>query len=296
MEPTTIKLFIDNNWMDAENRNTLEIINPSTLKQAGVIALGSKTDVKKALFSAEKAFPMWAKTSGEQRAVLIKKAADAVLDCQGEIAQILTAEHGKPLSDALGEIKGAANYLYYYAEEARRIGGEIAPSKSTTSKSLVIKQPRGVVAAIAPWNYPIALMAWKIAPALAAGCTVVAKPSLATPLACTLFCSIIAEAGLPPGVLNVISGLSSEIGDELVVNPISRTIAFTGSTSTGASIAAKAAPGFKKLILELGGQTPMVVFKDAQIDKAVTDGVKRSFRNMGQICNAVNRIFVEKEI
>lgn len=296
MESTLIKLWIDNQWTVGEKSQQAEITNPSTLKPAGTVALASRADAQKALVSAEKAFSAWSNTTGEQRAVLMKKGAEAVLARQEELARLLTLEHGKPLADSLAEVKGAAGYLVYYAEEARRIGGEIAPAKSATSRSLVIKQPRGVVTAIAPWNYPVVLMAWKIAPALAAGCTVVAKPSLETPLACTLFCSIIAGAGFPPGVLIVINGKSAEIGDELVINPISRTIAFTGSTATGVAIAAKAAPGFKKLILELGGQTPMIIFKDAQLDKAVADAVKRSYRNMGQICNAVNRIFVEKEI
>jgi acyl-CoA reductase-like NAD-dependent aldehyde dehydrogenase len=161
---------------------------------------------------------------------------------------------------------------------------------------LLLKQPRGVVAAIAPWNYPIALMMWKVAPALAAGCTVVVKPPAITPLATTLYTAAIAEAGFPPGVINIINGPSGEVGDELISNPITSVVGFTGSTATGALIAARAAPSFKKLILELGGHTPMLVFKDADLDKAIADGVKRSFRNMGQICNAVNRIYVEKEI
>ncbi len=205
-------------------------------------------------------------------------------------------EHGKPLGDARKEIKGAIDTLEYYAEEARRVYGEVAPSKSATSRSLVIRQPVGVVAAIAPWNYPVTLMAWKLAPALAAGCTVVVKPPALAPLACGMVAALVGESGLPPGAVNVISGPSGQVGEELLSNPITRMIAFTGSTETGKFLMAAAAPDLKKLLLELGGHTPMVVFKDADLDRAVADGVKRSFRNMGQICNAVNRIYVEKDI
>lgn len=291
-----IKLFINNEWVAAEEGETFTVENPSTLEVVGTAAKGTRSDARKALVAAQSAFESWSHTTGEQRSNLMKKAVDSVLSRQAEIARLLTAEHGKPLNEAEGEVKGSTNYLVYYAEEAKRISGEVAPAKSATSRSLIIKQPRGVVAGIAPWNYPIALNMWKLAPAIAAGCTVVVKPPAVTPLATTLFAAAIAEAGFPPGVINVVTGPSGEVGDELITNPITRVIGFTGSTETGAYIAAKAAPGFKKLILELGGHTPMVVFKDADLAKAVTDGVKRSFRNMGQICNAVNRIYVEKDI
>lgn len=296
MEPIHVRLFINNQWIEGEENHNLAIENPSTLEQVGTIAQGTRADAQRALLAANAAFESWSKTTGDQRSALLKKGIAAVLARQEELAQLLTAEHGKPLNEAQGEVKGSTNYLSYYAEEARRIGGEIAPSKSATSRSLLIKQPRGVVAAIAPWNYPIALMMWKVAPALAAGCTVVVKPPAITPLATTLFTAAISEAGFPPGVINVINGPSSEVGDELISNPITSVVGFTGSTATGAKIAARAAPGFKKLILELGGHTPMLVFKDANLDKAIADGVKRSFRNMGQICNAVNRIYVEEAI
>ena len=296
MESTNIKLFINNEWVDGEKGSVLPVENPSTQEIIGTVAQGTRRDAQRALEAAQTAFETWSKTTGEQRSFLLKKAAEIVLSRQDELARLLTAEHGKPLNEAQGEVKGSANYLIYYAEEAKRINGEIAPSKSATSRSLIFKQPRGVVAAIAPWNYPIALMMWKVAPALAAGCTVVVKPPAITPLATTLFTAAIAEAGFPAGVINVINGPSGEVGEELITNPITKVIGFTGSTATGAHIASKAAPGFKKLILELGGHTPMIIFKDADINKAVADGVKRSFRNMGQICNAVNRIYVENEI
>jgi acyl-CoA reductase-like NAD-dependent aldehyde dehydrogenase len=186
--------------------------------------------------------------------------------------------------------------MEYYAEGARRITGEVAPSKSSSSRSLVIRQPVGVVAAIAPWNYPVTLMTWKLAPALAAGCTVVVKPPRNAPLASALVAGIVGEGGFPSGAVNVITGPSTVVGEELVTNPITRMVAFTGSTETGQHLMRAAADDLKKLVLELGGHTPMVIFKDADLERAVADGVKRSFRNMGQICNAVNRIYVEEEI
>ncbi len=213
-----------------------------------------------------------------------------------ELAEILTREHGKPLGDARKEIGGAAATLEYYGEEARRIAGELAPSKSATTRSLVIRQPVGVVAAIAPWNYPVSLMAWKLAPALAAGCTAVVKPPKNAPLATTMTAAIVGQSGLPDGAVNVVTGPSSVVGEELISNPITRMVAFTGSTQIGKHLMQTAADDLKKLVLELGGHTPMVVFKDADLERAVADGVKRSFRNMGQICNAVNRIYVEEDI
>jgi acyl-CoA reductase-like NAD-dependent aldehyde dehydrogenase len=226
---------------------------------------------------------------------VLKKAAAAIVARKEELAAVLTREHGKPLGDAAKEIQGTVDTFEYYAEEARRISGEIAPAKSATSRSLVVRQPIGVVAAIAPWNYPVSLMAWKLAPALAAGCTVVVKPPANAPLACGLAAAIVGAAA-PKGCVNVVTGPAGTVGEALTTHPLTRMIAFTGSTETGKHLMKVAADDLKKLILELGGQTPMVVFKDADLERAVADGVKRSFRNMGQICNAVNRIYVEADI
>ena len=296
MELINQELFIDGQWVPSDSGETFDVINPVTAQPMGRAAKAGRSETKRALEAAEKAFQIWRKTTPDERVKALKKGAAAVAGCQEELARILTMEHGKPLGDARKEIKGAIDTLEYYAEEARRIYGEVAPSKSATSRSLVIRQPVGVVAAIAPWNYPVTLMAWKLAPALAAGCTVVVKPPALAPLACGMVAALVGESGLPPGAVNVISGPSGQVGEELLSNPITRMIAFTGSTETGKFLMAAAAPDLKKLLLELGGHTPMVVFKDADLDRAVADGVKRSFRNMGQICNAVNRIYVEKDI
>jgi succinate-semialdehyde dehydrogenase/glutarate-semialdehyde dehydrogenase len=296
MELIQQQLFIDGKWLPADSGEVFEVINPVNAKPMGYAAKGGRAETKRALEAAARAFNIWGRSTPDERVKALKKAASAVAARQEELARILTMEHGKPLADARKEIKGAIDTFEYYAEEARRISGEVAPNKSATTRSLVIRQPIGVVAAIAPWNYPVSLMAWKIAPALAAGCTVVVKPPALAPLACGLVAAIVGESGLPQGAVNVVTGPSSQVGEELITNPITRMIAFTGSTETGKYLMSVAAADLKKLILELGGQTPLVVFKDADLNRAISDGVKRSFRNMGQICNAVNRIYVEEEI
>ena len=291
-----LKLFINNEWRPASSGKTFDVDNPATGEIVGTASQGSREDAVAALEAASRAFPAWSRTTGDERSRLLKKAGQIVYDKYEDLGRILTLEQGKPLRDAQREVESAAETLIYYGEEARRIGGEIAPSKSKTSRSLVIRQPIGIVAAISPWNYPVSRMAWKVGPALAAGCTVVAKPPSETPLATGLFVAACAEAGLPPGVVNVVTGPSSVVGEELVANPLSHMIAFTGSTEVGRHLMQSASKDLKKLSLELGGHTAFVVFKDASFDRAVADGAKRSFRNMGQICNAVNRIYVEKSI
>jgi len=296
MEQVNVQLFINGEWVPSVSRETFEVINPANDKPMGRAAKGDRADAQRALEAADRAFASWSRTTGDERAQRLKQAAKAILARQDELARILTREHGKPLPDARKEIGGAAATLEYYGEEARRISGEIAPRKSATTRSLVVRQPVGVVAAIVPWNYPVLLMAWKVGPALAAGCTVVAKPPTNAPLTATLVAAIVGQSGLPDGAVNVVTGPSAVVGEELVTNPITRMVAFTGSTETGKHLMRVAADDLKKLVLELGGHTPMVVFKDADLERAVADGVKRSFRNMGQICNAVNRIYVEEDI
>lgn len=291
-----LQLFIDGQWTPSESGAVRDVRNPANQELVGAAAAGTVGDVQRALEAAQSAFQKWKNTTGDDRSRLLKKAAQRVAERREELARLLTSENGKPLADASKEIDGAVATLDYYAEEARRIRGELAPARSAVSRSLVLRQPVGVVAAIAPWNYPVSLTAWKVAPALAAGCTVVVKPPKNAPLAATLFCAIAAEAGLPNGVLNVVTGNSATVGEALITHPLTRMIAFTGSTEVGSHLMRQAAADLKKVLLELGGHTPMVIFKDADLDRAVADGVKRSFRNVGQICNAVNRIYVEEEI
>ena len=291
----TLDLFIDGAWLPPSSGRRFDVVNPVDAQVMASAALASVAEAARAVEAADRAFGTWSRTTGDERAKVLRAAAAAVSARSEELATVLTREHGKPLADARKEIKAAIDTFDFYAEEARRIGGELAPSRSRTARSLVLRQPVGVVAAITPWNYPVSLMAWKLGPALAAGCTVVVKPSSAAPVACAIVAGIVGEIA-PRGVVNVVTGEASVVGDELVRNPLTRMIAFTGSTATGQELMRAAAADLKHVLLELGGQTPFVVFKDADLDLAVKDGVKRAFRNNGQICNAVNRIYVEEEV
>ncbi|MCC7024840.1 MAG: NAD-dependent succinate-semialdehyde dehydrogenase [Thermomicrobiales bacterium] len=290
----TARMLIDGEQV--ESGDWLNVDNPADRSIVGRVPKGGAADAEAALEGAARAFPRWAATSANERATTLVKAATLVQERREDLATLLTAEQGKPLPDARKEIDGAAETLRFFAEEARRIGGEIAPPNAPHARSLVIRQPIGVVAAIVPWNYPVSLLAWKVAPALAAGCTVVAKPPSETPLAALGFVQAIHDAGLPRGVLGAVTGPSAEVGLALVRSPLAQMVTFTGSTATGIDIYREAAPTLKKLNLELGGQTAMLVFADANLDRAVADGVKRSFRNAGQVCNGINRIFVQASI
>jgi succinate-semialdehyde dehydrogenase len=249
-----------------------------------------------ALEAAQRAFPEWASTSAETRAALLHQAAALMRERVEELSRWLTLEQGKPIRDSRKEILMAAEVFDYYAEEGKRIFGEWIPTGSQHIRSWVIRQPIGVAAVIAPWNYPVELLAWKIAPALAAGCTVVAKPASAAPIAASEMIHALHDAGLPPGTINLVLGPGRTVGAELVENPISRKIAFTGETETGRWIMEKAAHHIKRVSLELGGQSPMIVCRDADLEKAVAAAVRRAFSNMGQICISVNRIYVAEEI
>ena len=293
-EHTAVQMLIDG--QPAEAAQWLDVDNPANRRVVGHVPMGGATEANAALEAATRAFPAWSRTAGSERARLLHKAAALVQERRETLATLLTSEQGKPLPDARKEIDGAAETLRFFAEEAKRIGGEIAPPNAANARSFVIRQPLGVVAAVVPWNYPVSLLAWKVAPALAAGCTVVAKPPSETPLAALGFVQAIHDAGLPNGAINTVTGPSSEVGMALVRSPLAQMVTFTGSTATGIDIFREAAPTLKKLNLELGGQTPMLVFADADLDKAVADGVKRSFRNAGQVCNGINRIYVQASI
>ncbi|MCA9880622.1 MAG: NAD-dependent succinate-semialdehyde dehydrogenase [Thermomicrobiales bacterium] len=293
-DQTTIQMLIDG--QPAEAAQSLDVDNPANRSVIGHVPMGGAAEATAALEAAARAFPAWSRTAGSERATLLSKAAALVQERRETLATLLTSEQGKPLPDARKEIDGAAETLRFFAEEAKRIGGEIAPPNAANVRSFVIRQPLGVVAALVPWNYPVSLLAWKVAPALAAGCTVVARPPSETPLAALGFVQAIHDAGLPNGVINAVTGPSNEVGMALVRSPLAQMVTFTGSTATGIDIFREAAPTLKKLNLELGGQTALLVFADADLDKAIADGVKRSFRNAGQVCNGINRIYVQAEI
>jgi succinate-semialdehyde dehydrogenase/glutarate-semialdehyde dehydrogenase len=289
-------LFIAGQWRPAASGETVRIPDPATGELVGTAAFGGVTDAVAALEAARDAFRGWSATPVAERAALLHDAVRRTRAQLDEIARILTLEQGKPLADARKEIAFACDVIDYYAEEAKRVGGEWRPTRQPNVRSLVIRQPVGVVVAIVPWNYPIDLLSWKIGPALAAGCTVVAKPASETPLATAAVVRCFAEAGLPAGVLNLVIGPGSVVGDELVRNPISRLITITGSTETGRHVMRLAAEHIKRLSLELGGQTPLIVLDDVDLAAVLPAAVRRTYSNMGQICIAVNRIFVSNGV
>ena len=270
------------------------IYNPATREPVAEVSVGSCQDARMALEAAKKAFPTWSKTSSQKRAELLHAAADIVRERSEMIARLLTLEQGKPLKNARMEILSSAEVLDYYAEEGKRNIGEWITSSH--SRSIVLRQPIGVAALITPWNFPVDLLAWKVGPALAAGCTFVAKPPSFAPLAATEFVRAVSDAGLPAGTANAVHGPGSEVGAELVENPISRKIAFTGETKTGRWIMAHAAMHIKRVSLELGGQSPFIVCQDADLEAAAAACSQRAFSNMGQICISVNRIYVAEEV
>lgn len=291
------KMIIGNREVDSVNGEFISVTNPADGSVVGTVPNGCSTDVKKAVESSDSAFYVWKKVDSKDRAKRMINAATMVSEKKQEIAKMLTIEQGKPLSESLGEVSQVIEILNYYAEEAKRIGGYVIPYKARHMCSMAVKEPIGVTAIIGPWNYPLALLALKIGPALACGCTAVVKPSSLTPLAAVeMIKSILHGGDFPPGTLNVITGYGSEIGVELCKNPTIRKISFTGSTDVGKSLMREAADGLKTLSLELGGNSPLIVWADADLETAVKDAVKRSYRNMGQICNSVNRIYVHKDI
>ncbi len=273
----------------------VEVIkNPANQEPVAEVSVGGREDARLALQAAEQAFPLWSEIPSQKRAAILHAAADLVRTRVDEIARLLTLEQGKPLKNARSEVLSSADVLDYYAEEGKRNFGEWIVSSQ--SRSIVLRQPIGVAALITPWNYPVDLLAWKVGPALAAGCTFVAKPPSLAPLAATEFVKAVSDAGLPPGAANVVHGPGNEVGAELVENPISRKIAFTGETKTGRWIMAHAAEQIKRVSLELGGQSPFIVCPDADLDKAAAACSKRAFSNMGQICMSANRVYVADEV
>ena len=290
------KMLIDGELVESISGKTMTILNPANQEPVGLVSEGNRQDACRALEAAQNAFSNWAGTAPQKRSQVLHDASDLVRQRVNHIARLLTSEQGKPIRDAKREVTASEEVLDYYAEEGKRNFGQWFDSPNLKSKSLVIKQPIGVAALITPWNFPVDLLAWKIGPALAAGCTVVAKPPTSAPLAVTEFVKAVNDAGVRPGVVNIVHGKGNEVGAELVENPISRKIAFTGETGTGRWIMSHAAQHIKRISLELGGQSPFIVCEDASLDKAVPACVQRAFSNMGQICVSINRVYVAETI
>ena len=297
MIPARSELVIGSLIVSADGHGEeTEVLNPADQEVIGYAPVADAELVDQAVTAAADAFPSWSKLPATRRASHLSAIASWIRSDTLRLAHILTLEQGKPLSEATGEVQAAAKAFDYYAAEAVRVYGQTIPTESETLRSLVLRQPFGVVAAITAWNYPLGLMSWKIAPALAAGCTVVAKPSKEAPLTVLEVVSGAVRSGLPAGVLNSVNGGGGTVGNLLASHPKVAKITFTGGTETGRHLLKLAAEDVKSVLMELGGHSPMIVAADAPMDRAVADGVKRSFRNAGQLCNSVNRIFVVRSV
>ncbi len=288
------KCYIDGKWVDGAS--SIDVTNPVDESViCSVPKLGAK-ETKLAIAAAEKAQKLWAKKPAKERGIILRKWAMQMVENQEDLAQIMTAEQGKPLAESRGEVVYGASFIEFFAEEARRIYGETIPSPWPNARIVVIKQPVGVVAAITPWNFPNAMITRKAGPALAAGCTFVCKPANETPLSALAIAELGERAGLPPGVFSVITGVSREIGAEMTSNPTVRALTFTGSTEVGRLLMAQCAPTIKKVGLELGGNAPFIVFDDADLDAAVQGAMASKYRNAGQTCVCANRFLVQEGV
>jgi succinate-semialdehyde dehydrogenase/glutarate-semialdehyde dehydrogenase len=287
---------IDGEWVDADDGATLDVKNPANGKTVATIARVGASETRRAIAAAERAQRSWRQTTVKQRAALLRKWFDLMMASQEDLAQILTAEMGKVLAEARGEIAYGANYIEWFAEEAKRVYGDVIAPPSNDKRIVVVKQPVGVVACITPWNFPNAMLTRKVAPALAAGCTVVCKPASSTPLSALAIAELAARAGIPAGVINVVVGASGDIGGELTASPIVRKLTFTGSTSVGKVLEAQCAETLKKTSMELGGNAPFIVFEDADLDAAVAGAMASKYRNAGQTCVCTNRFLVQESV
>src|SRR4051812_5963208 len=291
-------MLIGGEWRAAAAQQEIEVVNPATEQTVASVPAGTPDDVGLAVATAKRAFPEWSRTDVEQRASILAKAADLIREHAKELAQTLTAEQGKPVAEAIGEVNHLAHGVRFYAEAATKVRGayQELPSAMGKSYGLVIRRPMGVCAAITPYNFPLTLLGTKVAPALASGNTVVAKPAATTPLATLEVARLFAEAGVPDGVLNVVTGRGSQIGDALVSHPDVRRVAFTGSTPVGRHIAGLAGPGLKRVSLELGGSDPVIVCADADVDAAVKAVIVGRYWNAGQACLGCKRVFVHDSV
>jgi succinate-semialdehyde dehydrogenase/glutarate-semialdehyde dehydrogenase len=288
------KCLINGQWLS--HSELVDVRNPADGKILTQVPKMDGIETKLAIDAANCALNSWKSLTAYKRAEILMKWHDLVVAHASDLGTIMTLEQGKPLSEAKGEVLYAASYIKWFAEEARRAYGEIIPSEDNTKKILVTKEPIGVCAAITPWNFPAAMITRKVAPALAAGCTIIVKPAMETPLTAFALMGLAQNAGVPDGVINVLSGDSQKIGAEMTSNPIVRKLSFTGSTSVGSKLMADCAPSIKKLSLELGGNAPFIVFDDANLELAASELIKSKFRNAGQTCVCANRIFVQKGV
>ncbi|MGX1741714.1 NAD-dependent succinate-semialdehyde dehydrogenase [Bosea sp. NPDC055353] len=289
-------IFVGGRWLDKASGGTIDVTDPATGKSIGTVPSAGVAETRAAIEAAHAAFPAWAAKTAQERAVLLRKLADEILKHQDALAELLTREQGKPLAEAKGEVGMSAAYVLWFAEEARRVYGDVIPSPWADRRIIVTKQPLGVVGAITPWNFPSSMLARKIGPALAAGCTIVAKPASQTPYSALAWGILAEKAGIPAGVVNVVTGDARTVGGELTGNPLVRKITFTGSTPVGKVLLKQAAETVKKVSMELGGNAPFIVFDDADLDRAVEGAIAAKFRNSGQTCVCTNRFYAQAGI
>ena len=285
--------YIDGAWLDAESGKTIEVTNPATGEVLGTVPNMGAAETRRAIEAANRALPAWRAKTAKERSSLLRRWYELMMANQDDLGRLLTLEQGKPLAEAKGEIAYGASFIEWFAEEAKRIYGDVIPPHQGDKRIVVIKQPVGVVGAITPWNFPNAMITRKAGPALAAGCTIVIKPATQTPYSALAMAELAEEAGIPPGVINILTGSAREIGGELTSNPIVRKITFTGSTEVGKILMEQSASTVKKVSMELGGNAPFLVFDDADLDAAVEGAMMSKYRNMGQTCVCANRIIVQ---
>ena len=285
--------YIDGRWVGSDSGATIAVSNPATAEAIGSIPKMGAAETRRAIAAANAALPGWRSKTAAERGRLLRRWSGLMLEKQDDLALIMTSEQGKPLAEARGEIAYAASYLEWFAEESRRAYGEIIPPNGPDRRLLVTREPVGVCAAITPWNFPAAMITRKAGAALAAGCTMIAKPATQTPFSALALAELAERAGIPPGVFNVVTGAARDIGGEICANPIVRKLSFTGSTGIGSQLIAQCAPTVKKLSMELGGNAPFIVFDDADLDAAVAGAIVSKYRNAGQTCVCANRLLVQ---
>ena len=285
--------YIDGHWCDADNGATLKVNNPATGEVLGTVPMMGAAETRRAIDAAKKGFAEWSRKTAKERSVLLRRWHDLMLANIDDLGKLMTAEQGKPLTEAKGEVAYAASFIEWFAEEAKRVYGDTIPSPWNDRRLVVVKQPIGVCAAMTPWNFPAAMITRKAGPALASGCTMVAKPASATPYSALALAALAERAGIPAGVFNVLTGGSKAIGGELTSNPDVRKVTFTGSTEVGRELMKQSADTIKKLSLELGGNAPFIVFDDADLDAAVEGAIISKYRNAGQTCVCANRLYVQ---
>jgi succinate-semialdehyde dehydrogenase/glutarate-semialdehyde dehydrogenase len=287
---------IDGAWLGADAGGKIPVNNPATGKTLGHVPNMGADETRRAIAAAAKAMPAWAARTAKDRSVILRRWFDSMLEHQDDLARLMTAEQGKPLAESKGEILYAASFIEWFAEEGKRLYGDIIPGHQADKRIMVLRQPVGVVAAITPWNFPAAMITRKAGPALAAGCTMVLKPATQTPYSALALAELANRAGIPPGVFNVVTGSATAIGGEMTSNPTVRKLTFTGSTEVGKKLMVQCAATMKKVSLELGGNAPFIVFDDADLDAAVQGALASKYRNTGQTCVCANRLLVQSGV